>query len=87
MTDTRAMRCQWINGPEQPALREILDQYPRLTDADGFIWVFFCNSTIIYEFSFSTISSRCLLLSEIRPKYGTVGVFLHATCLGESYCK
>lgn len=39
MEETRAMRCEWIHGPEQPALKEILDAYPRLGDADGYVWV------------------------------------------------
>jgi len=47
MAETRAMRCQWVHGPEQPGLREILDQYPRLTDKDGFNWVRFIFISLV----------------------------------------
>ena len=35
MNDTRASRSQWIHGPEQPGIKEIMYTYPRLMDVDG----------------------------------------------------
>jgi len=45
MNDTQASRSQWIHGPEQPGIKEIMYTYPRLMDVDGYIWVWIlCNS-------------------------------------------
>ena len=63
MIDTWPSRCQWIHGPKQPALKEVFENYPRLStsfiDLQKVLAVYFI--IIIY---LTSISFPCVNFSD-----------------------
>ena len=39
MKETQGMRLNWIHGAQQPSVEDIFEEWPRLRDANGYIWV------------------------------------------------
>lgn len=46
MMVTRPHRLSWIHGEEQPTISAIVQEYPRLKDGNGHLWV---SCVVLYK--------------------------------------